>query len=354
MKIRLWMLLPLALSLGCSDGATQLTGTGASFPAPLYQKWFRDYNKVHPEVQVNYQSSGSGAGKKDMQAGTVDFAASDAAMSPEEMAKVGRGVVCLPLTAGAIVLAYNIEGVEELKLSREAYSGIFTGKVTKWNDPLIEKTNPGVKLPAVPIAVVVRADSSGTSHVFSRHLAEINEEFKKSPGVSTEPAWNCKCTKAAKNDGVTAQLNNTPNSIGYIEYSFLKSAKTLKQVALENKDHEFVKSSPASNVAALASTKMPEDLIAWNSDPAGKDAYPIVTYTWMLCYKKYPDKNKMDTLKGLIKYCLTDGQKSSDSLGYIPLPESVSSQVEKALDHFTLETTASLRRGPTFASISSR
>ena len=339
MKIRLRLLVPLALAMaiGCSDGATQLTGTGASLPAPLYQKWFRDYNHLHPDVQVTYQSSGSGAGKKDLQAGTVDFAGSDAAMTPAEMDKVQRGVVCLPLTAGAIVLAFNIDGVDELKLSREAYSGIFTGKVTMWNDPLIEKSNPGVKLPAETIAVVVRADSSGTSYVFSKHLSEINDDFKKSPGVSTEPAWNCKCTKAAKNDGVTSQLNNTPYSIGYIEFGFCsKIAAPTKQAALENKEGNFVTSSAATNQASLASMKMPENLIAWNPDPAGKDAYPIVTYTWLLCYRKYDDREKMTTLQNLIRYCLTEGQKSSDKYGYIPLPVEVGriTKVEKALDQF--------------------
>ena len=327
------MLVPLLLVAGCSD-ATQLTGTGASLPAPLYQKWFRDYNHLNPDVQVTYQSSGSGAGKKDLQAETVDFAASDAAMSPAEMEKVIRGVICLPLTAGAIVLAFNVDGVDELKLSREAYSGIFTGKVTMWNDPLIQKSNPDVKLPADTINVIVRADSSGTSYVFSKHLSEINEEFKTSPGVSTEPAWKCNHTKAAKNDGVTAQLNSTPNSIGYIEYSFLKIAKNLRQVALENKEGNFVQSSSATNQASLAFMKMPENLIAWNPDPAGKDAYPIVTYTWLLCYRKYDDRQKMTTLQNVVRYCLTEGQKSSDKYGYIPLPESVTALVEKALDQF--------------------
>jgi phosphate transport system substrate-binding protein len=343
MKIRPWLFVPLALTVGCTD-ATQLTGTGASLPAPLYQKWFRDYNHLHPDVQVNYQSTGSGAGKKDLRAETVDFAASDAAMTPAEIEKVSRGVVCLPLTAGAIVLAFNIEGVDELKLSREAYTGIFTGKVTMWDDPLIQKTNAGVKLPAETIAVVVRADSSGTSYVFSKHLSEINEEFKKSPGVSTEPAWNCQCTKAAKNDGVTSQLNNTPNSIGYIEYSFLKIAKNLKQAALENKEGNFVTSSAATNQASLASMKMPVNLIAWNPDPAGKDAYPIVTYTWLLCYRKYDDREKMTTLQNLIRYCLTEGQKSSDKYGYIPLPEAVAAQVEKGLDQFQCDEPAVAKR----------
>jgi phosphate transport system substrate-binding protein len=200
---------------------------------------------------------------------------------------------------------------------------------------------------------VVRADSSGTTFVFSKHLSAINEEFKKSPGVSTDPAWVCKCTKAAKNDGVTTSLKNTPGSIGYIEYSFLKSAKDLKQAALENKDGRFVKSSSETNMEALKSTEMPEDLIAWNPDPSGKDAYPIVTYTWLLCYKNYTDKAKMDTLKDVVKHCLHDGQKISDSMGYIPLPESVTSKVEKALDHFKLETKAELKvRTPAFASIS--
>ena len=195
---------------GKDEGPTiQLSGSGASFPAPLYSKWFKAYNKLHPNVQVDYQSIGSGGGKTNVIQKKVDFGASDAAMSPDEMAKVDVGVQLLPMTAGTIVLAYNLEGVDDLKLSREAYVGIFLGKIKKWNAPEIAKTNPDAKLPDSDINVVVRADGSGTSYVFSQHFSAISEEFKKSPGTNTQPNWPVG-TKAAKNDGVAAAITKSP------------------------------------------------------------------------------------------------------------------------------------------------
>ncbi len=215
-----------------SDGKSlvKLQGAGASFPAPLYNKWFKAYHEAHPDVQIDYQSVGSGSGVKAVQDKTVDFGASDAAMTPEEIAKVDAGVQLLPMTAGSIVLAYNLEGVDELKLSREAYVGIFLGKVTKWNDPGIVSANPGAKLPDSNINVVVRADSSGTSFVFTKHLSAISEEFAKSPGTNKMPNWPVG-TKSKGNEGVSAAISTTPGSIGYIEYGYAKGAK-LKMAAL--------------------------------------------------------------------------------------------------------------------------
>jgi phosphate transport system substrate-binding protein len=359
MKNRSWVPILVLGLLGCrgaSDQEVRLAGSGASFPFQIYQEWFKSYGKAHPNVHIDYQARGSGAGIKDFTAETVDFAASDAAMTKEEMSKVGRGAICLPLTAGAIILAYNVDGVDNLKLSRKAYAGIFNGTITKWDDPEIAKANPGAKLPKTEIAVVVRADASGTTDVFTKHLAAISEEFKKAPGPGTSPAWVCKCTKSQKNDGVTGSLNSTPGSIGYIEYSYLKTGKNLKQAALENKEGAFVTATSASSKATLDQTVLPEDMIVWNSDPTGKGSYPIVTYTWLLCYESYKAKAKMDTLKDVIKYCLHDGQKVADSLGYLPLPESTVSKAEKALDRFKLEKHAARggwSAGP-FASIQAR
>ena len=224
---------------------------------------------------------------KAVQDKTVDFGASDAAMTPEEIAKVDAGVQLLPMTAGSIVLAYNLEGVDDLKLSRDAYVGIFLGKVTKWNDPAIVSANPGVKLPDGDINVVVRADSSGTSFVFTKHLSAISEEFAKSPGTNKMPNWPAG-TKSKGNEGVSAAISTTPGSIGYIEYGYAKGAK-LKMAALQNKAGKYVEPTIASGQAALAATKMPDDLVVWVSDPEGDDAYPIVTYTWIMTYKKYAD-----------------------------------------------------------------
>jgi phosphate transport system substrate-binding protein len=306
-------------------GAVKLQGAGASFPAPLYNKWFKSYSAAHANVLVDYQSVGSGSGVKSVIDRTVDFGASDAAMKPADMAKVEGGVQLFPMTAGSIVLAYNLKDVESLRLSRRAYSGIFLGRIVKWNDPAIAKSNPGAKLPDLPINVVVRADSSGTSFVFSQHLSAINDEFGTSVGANTMPNWPVG-TKSKGNEGVTAGLMTTPGSIGYIEYGYAKSQKVPFAV-LENKAGRFVAADTASGQAALASATLPENLIAWAADPAIAEAYPIVTYTWLICYKKYPDRNKQQAIQDLIKYGLTDGQKDAETLGYIPLPPAV---VEKA------------------------
>jgi phosphate transport system substrate-binding protein len=303
------------------EGAgVKLQGAGASFPAPLYTKWFKAFSGAHPDVQVDYQSVGSGSGVKSVIDKTVDFGASDAAMNDEEMARVQGGVQLLPMTAGSVVIAYNLPEVKELKLSRKVYPAIFLGRIKKWNDPEIAKANPGVQLPDRPINVVVRADSSGTSFVFSNHLSAISPEFSKTVGVNKMPNWPVG-TKSKGNEGVTASLMTTPGSIGYIEYGYATS-QNVPFAALENKAGKYVSATTASGQAALASATLPENLIAWNSDPTGDDAYPIVTYSWQIFYKKY-DARKLAAVQDLIKYQLGDGQKDAESLGYIPLPQSV-------------------------------
>jgi phosphate transport system substrate-binding protein len=329
------MAVAVAISLAACGGGTgvgnavKLQGAGASFPAPLYLKWFKTYNGAHPNVQVDYQSIGSGGGVKSFMDRTVDFAASDAAMKPDDMAKVDGGVQLVPMTAGSIVLAYNLNGVPSLRLSREAYSGIFLGKVTKWTDPIIAKENPGVKLPNEPVNVIVRADSSGTTFVFSQHLSAISPEFAKSVGTNNMPNWPAG-TRSKGNEGVTASLLTTPGSVGYVEYGYAHS-QNLHMATLENKSGNFVSPTTDSAKVALASATLPADLIVWVSDPAAKDAYPIVTFTWMMLYKKYDNKEKLDALKSLVAYGLTEGQKDSEALGYVPLPDAVVSQAQAAV-----------------------
>jgi phosphate transport system substrate-binding protein len=323
----------LLASCGGGSGAAsvKLQGAGASFPAPLYSKWFKAYGAAHQNVQVDYQSVGSGNGVKSFIDKTVDFGASDAAMSPEEIARVDVGAQLLPFTAGSIVLTYNVPGVSDLKLSRKAYTGIFLGKVKKWNDPLIVKTNPGAMLPDSSINVVVRADGSGTTFVFTKHLSAVSEEFAKDPGVNKMPNWAVG-TKSKGNEGVTASIKTTPGSIGYIEYGYAKSQK-MPMAILENKAGEFVAATTASGQAALAAAEFPENLIAWVPDPEAKDAYPIVTYTWILAYKHYADKNKLEALKSVLTYGLTEGQKDAEALGYLPLPAAVADKVKAALQN---------------------
>jgi len=308
-----------------------LLGTGATFPAPLYQRWFQEYHKMHPEVQVNYQALGSGAGVKQFQEGLVNFGASDAAMTDEEIAAVKDGVVLLPMTAGSVVLAYNLPGgPAELKLSRDAYVGIFLGKITSWNDPKIASANPGVTLPALKITPVRRSDGSGTTFVFTQHLSAISDEWKNGPGAGK--SVNFPAGVGAKgNPGVAALIKQIPGAIGYVEYGYAKLTR-MPTAALENKSGQYLKATPESENAALGSVQLPPDLRAWIPDPAAPTAYPLVTYTWILAYKKYADAKIKDALKNVIRYCLTDGQKFSDELGYIPLPENVVIAVTKALD----------------------
>ncbi len=316
---------------GGAGEEVKIQGAGASFPAPLYMKWFKTYSSAHPGVQIDYQSVGSGKGVQQVIEKTVDFGASDAAMTPEEMAKVDVGVQLLPMTAGSIVLAYNLEGVDHLKLTREAYVGIFLGKITKWNDAKIAAANPGASLPDGSVNVVVRADGSGTSYVFSKHLSALSEAFAKEVGTNKQPNWPVG-TKANKNDGVAASLIQTPGSIGYIEYGYAKlNPSKLKMAELQNKAGKFVEPTIASGKAALAAATLPEDMIVWVSDPEGDASYPIVAFTWIICYKQYADAKKAAALKDVLAYCLTEGQKASESLGYIPLPESVAERVKAAL-----------------------
>ena len=312
-----------------SAAAQQLSGAGASFPAPLYQRWAVEYNKLHPNVQVNYQSVGSGAGVKQFTQGTVDFAASDAAMSDEEIEKVKQGVIMIPATAGSIVIAYNLPEVKDLKLSRDAYVGIFLGKITKWNDPAIAKDNPDVKLPDLPINVAFRSDGSGTTFVFTKHLSAISPDFADEVGTDKSVTWPAGAGGKG-NEGVTALVKQTPGTIGYVEYGYAVN-NGLSTASLQNKAGKFVKPTDESGAATLSHVEFPENLRIWPEDPAGDDDYPIATFTWLLLYKKYSDAAKLKALQEFITYGLTDGQKFSSELGYIPLPAAVVEKSKAAL-----------------------
>jgi phosphate transport system substrate-binding protein len=324
-----------AISCGGGEAATprvDLKGAGASFPAPIYGRWFKDYSDAHANVRVDYQSLGSGAGITQFTNKTVDFGASDAAMTDEEIGKVERGVQLIPMTAGIVVLAYNLpEVTTPIHLSRQAYSAIFLGKITKWNDPAIAQSNPGAKLPATNISVVHRADSSGTTFVFTQHLSAISADWKSGPGTSKSPNWPAGIG-AKNNDGVASTIKQTPGAIGYIEFTFAKSAG-LPLAWLENKSGGYVEPGTASAQAALAGAALPDNLRLFIADPDGKDAYPIVTYTWLLAYKNYADPKMAVALKDLVRYCLGDGQKISEEMGYVPLPSSVVAAGLKALDN---------------------
>jgi len=314
-----------------SAQADTLVGSGASFPFPIYSAWFKDFSSNNDMgVRVDYQSKGSGAGINDLINKVVDFAGSDAAMTDEEIAKVEGGVVLLPMTAGEIVIAYNLKGVDQLKLSREAYCQIFLGNVEKWNDPIVAKTNAGVKLPDTKITTVVRSDSSGTTFNFTNHLADICPDFKAGPGAGKSVQWPGvpNIVKAPKNDGVTATIKQTPGAIGYIEYGYAKLTKT-PTAMLENKAGNFVEAGSEAGAAALASASGDFDgyMRAFVTDPSGDQSYPMATFTWMLFYKQYDSKEKVEAIKAMLEYCLTKGQDAADKYGYIPLPEAVITKV---------------------------
>jgi len=313
-------------------GSVELTGAGASFPSPLYQTWFAELNKKYPNLKVNYQSVGSGAGVEQFTKGTVDFGASDVAMKDEEIQKIpaDKGVILLPVTAGSIVLAYNLPDVPQLKLPRAVYTDILLGKIKFWDDPAIAKANPGAKLPKEAIKVIYRADGSGTTGVFTKHLSAISPEWKTKVGDGKSVKWPVGIG-AKGNEGVTAQILQTPASIGYVEYSYAKQSN-LKFASLENKAKQFVSASEESASKTLASVTLPENLRVFISDPEGADSYPIVTYTWILAYKKYTDANKAKAVEATIEYALTDGQKLAAELGYVPLPVNVIAKVAAAAD----------------------
>ena len=312
-----------------------ITAAGATFPAPLYQRWFQDFNKINPKVQINYQSVGSGAGVEQFTKGTVDFGASDTAMKDDEIAKIPaeKGVILLPMTAGSIVIGYNLADVPELKLPRDVYSEIFAGKITKWNDPKIAAANPGVKLPDQAITIVHRSDGSGTTAVFTKHLSAISPDWKAAVGDGKTVQWPKTGTfiGAKGNEGVTAQVLQTAGSIGYVEYGYAKN-NNLKFASLQNKAGTFVVPNDESASAALATVPLPENLRAFIEDPEGASSYPIVTYTWMLVPKTVADPNKAKAIEAMVEYGLNEGQKVSSELGYVPLPASVKEKVAAAAD----------------------
>lgn len=318
-------------------GTISLTGAGATFPAPLYQNWFVQLNQAVSKLQVNYQSVGSGAGVEQFTAGTVDFGASDVAMKDEEIAKVKQGVLMLPMTAGSIVLAYNLPGVEGLKISQANMADIFLGKITKWNDPALAKDNPDAKLPDEPITVVHRSDGSGTTGVFTKYLSAISPEWDKSIGSGKSVEWPTKQGKfigGKGNEGVTAAIQQNAGSIGYVEYGYAKN-NGLAMAALQNKAGNFITADEKSAAETLGAVTLPENLREFIVNPDGANSYPIVTYTWMLMYKQYADPEKAKAIEMMVQYGLTKGQEQSLALGYVPLPAGVVEKVAAAADQIS-------------------
>jgi phosphate transport system substrate-binding protein len=318
-----------------ADSGMTVVGAGATFPEPLYQQWLARYNEMNPEVRLSYEGIGSGGGIKRFVAEEVDFGASDAAMSDAELAKVARGVKLIPATAGMVVLAYNLPGVEgELRLPRDVYVDIFLGKIWRWDDPRIVAANPGLELPSKLIQTVVRRDSSGTTFAFTKHLSTISDAWHEDgPGTGKQIDWPGGAMTGSGNEGVAQKVKISHGAIGYMEYGFAQRIG-LPMALLENADGQFVKPDANSGRAALAAeaqADLPANLRLFLPDPAGAQSYPIVTLSWILAYERYDEAAKADALKEMLAWALEDGQVIAEQLGYIPLPEQLTSKAQEAV-----------------------
>ncbi|HHP7244490.1 MAG TPA: phosphate ABC transporter substrate-binding protein PstS [Elainellaceae cyanobacterium] len=314
-----------------NEAPVYLNGTGASFPFFIYQHWFSEYNTLHPNVQINYQPTGSQVGIQQMISETIDFGASDVALTDEHINQADDSIVMVPMTAGSVAIAYNLPGIDSgLQLPRSVYPDIFLGKITTWNDPQLADANPEVSLPDLPIILVHRSDGSGTTAAVTRHLSEINPSWEEQIGAGLSVQWTAGVGVKA-NAGVSAQIQQAEGAIGYVEYSYAQQLD-MSMAALENKAGQFVLPDVESTANALDNIQFPDNLRAFVPDPDGADAYPISTYTWMLAYKQYDDPAKAIALKDLLQWCLTEGQQYSEELGYVPLPDDVVSRVLDAVE----------------------
>lgn len=315
-----------APTIPVASGPVALRGAGATFPAPLYQKWIAVYTKANPTLAIEYQAVGSGEGVKRFLENSVDFGASDAALSDEQIAKAPGGATLVPATAGAIVLAYNLPDVKgTLKLSREVYADIFLGRIRNWNDPKIQTLNPDLKLPNQTNTLVARQDSSGTTYAMTNHLSAISAAWRnQGPGVGKVIDWPGISMVAPGNEGVAGRIKRSWGSIGYVEYGFAKRLG-LPMAHLENKAGVFVEPNLNSGQAALAAnvSQIPGNLRVFLPDPDGENSYPIVTFTWLLLYDRYPNPQQSTALKGFVNWALIEGQSYSIDMGYIPLPADV-------------------------------
>ena len=317
---------------------TLINGAGATFPAPVYQKWFSDYRSVNSSIQINYQPIGSGGGIKQVTEGTVDFGASDGPMTDEQIsayqAKQGHAILHFPTVLGAAVPTYNIPGItSSIDFTPEALAGIYLGKITKWNDPAIQKTNPKLHLPNIDIVVAHRSDGSGTTYVWTDYLSKVSPEWAKTVGRNTSVKWPTGIGSKG-NDGVTGLVKQTPGAIGYVELIYAEK-NHLPAGRVKNAAGVFVKAdlSSVSAAAAGAAANMPDDFRVSITNAEGKTAYPISTFTWLLIPSHIADAGKRDAIKKFVVWALTDGQNSAESLLYARLPKSVQTKELKAISN---------------------
>jgi phosphate transport system substrate-binding protein len=326
------LLLGAAALVAADTGTVLLNAAGATFPYPIYSKWFDVYHTAHPNIQINYQAIGSGGGIRQLEAGTVDFGASDGPMSDEQLAEAKFKILHFPTVLGADVPSYNIPGVTaELNFTQKALADIYLGKLTKWNDPELTKANPGVNLPGNDIVVVHRSDGSGTTYIWTDFLSKISDEWKTKVGKGTSVNWPVGLGGKG-NPGVAGLVKETPNSIGYIELVYAVQNK-IDYGKVQNADGKFIKADLASVTAAAAGAAkdMPADFRVSITNAPGATAYPISSFTWLLIPAHISDAAKRDAVKGFLKWMLTDGQKYNEQLTYAQLPKAVVAKEMKAI-----------------------
>jgi phosphate transport system substrate-binding protein len=332
MKKTILSILGAATLLAAQTNAQNITGAGSTFDYPAFTKWFEAYGKVDSAVQFNYQSIGSGGGKKQLQNQTVDFGASDAPMSDDELSKAPGKVLHIPIVVGGEAIVYNLPGSPKLKLDADTFSGIYLGNIAKWNDPKIAALNPGINLPDVAIVVVHRSDGSGTTFIFTDYLSSISPIWADSVGKGTAVKWPAAVGIGAKgNEGVAGQVKQTAGAIGYVELAYAKQ-NNMTYATLKNAAGNFVDPTLDTVSAAMATAKIPDDFRFSIVNAPGDQAYPISGASWVLTYQKSKNAEKSKKLVSFLKWAVTDGQKITATLDYAPLPDSVVQRELKVLD----------------------
>jgi len=318
-----FVLFGLSLLAGAAAAQTTLNGAGATFPNPIYQKWFSEYHNAHPDLQINYQSIGSGGGIRQLSAGTVDFGASDGPMTDQQLVDAKQKIYHLPTVLGAVVPAYNVPGVSgEIKFSGPVLADIFMGKITNWNDKAIAKLNPGVSFPDRAIVIVHRSDGSGTSYIFTDYLSKVSSEWASGPGKGTSVKWPVGLG-AKGNEGVAGMIRQMQGALGYVELIYALQ-NNIAFGSVQNASGSFVKASLASTTAAAASMKtMPADFRVSITNAPGKDAYPIASFTWLLVPAQWKDGGKSKMFTDFLTWMLDNGQGMVEQLNYAPLPKEV-------------------------------
>jgi phosphate transport system substrate-binding protein len=330
--IRRIVLVCLALAVALPAlGQTTLNGAGATFPNPMYSKWFSEYHKIHPDVEINYQAIGSGGGIRQVLAGTVDFGATDGPMTDEQLAQAKVKILHIPTVLGAVVPAYNVPGVkEEVKFTPDVLADIFLGKIANWNDPRIAKANPEIKFPNQDMVLAHRSDGSGTTYIFTDYLSKVSPDWQSQVGKGTSVRWP-KGLGGKGNEGVTGMIRQIPGSIGYVELIYAVQ-NNIPYGTVQNAAGAFVKASLESVTAAAASVKtMPADFRVSITNAPGKDAYPISSFTWLLIPVKSKDPARGKIIVDFLNWMLDEGQKMTAALTYAPLPDSVVSKVKIAI-----------------------